>query len=143
MNSVVLVGRLVKDIELNQTQNGIANANFILAVDNPFNKDGNADFIGIQAWKGQAEFLSRYAHKGDRVCVKGRIQTRQYQAQDGTNRYITEVVAEAVESYANKPDNAPQHQKPNEEVMNNVKKEMTVNGKVYQAEADESEDLPF
>ena len=96
MNNVSLVGRLAKDPELKYTATGQAVATFPLAVDNPFSKDGQADFINIVVWSKKAENVANYCNKGKQVSVTGRIQTRNYEAQDGRKVYVTEVVANDV-----------------------------------------------
>lgn len=100
MNKVVLIGRLTKDPELKFTPgNGTAVATFTIAVDRRFSKDGNreADFIPVVVWGKQAESTANYMSKGKLMGVSGRIQTRSYEAKDGTRRYVTEVVAEEVQ----------------------------------------------
>ena len=100
MNKVVLIGRLTKDPELKFTPGtGTAVATFTLAVDRRFSKDGQkeADFIPIVVWGKQAESTANYMNKGKMMGVSGRIQTRSYDAKDGTKRYITEVVADEVQ----------------------------------------------
>lgn len=101
MNKVVLIGRLTKDPELKFTPgNGNAVATFTLAVDRRLpNKDGvrEADFVPIVVWGKQAESTANYMSKGKLMGVSGRIQTRTYDAKDGTRRYVTEVVAEEVQ----------------------------------------------
>ncbi len=100
MNKVVLIGRLTKDPELKFTPgSGTAVATFTLAVDRRFSKDGQreADFIPIVVWGKQAESTANYMSKGKLMGVSGRIQTRSYDAKDGTKRYVTEVVAEEVQ----------------------------------------------
>ena len=97
MNNVVLIGRLTRDVELRTTASGISNASFSLAVDRNFrNQQGEreADFINCVAWRGTAETLARYTHKGARIAVQGRIQTRNYDNQQGQRVYVTEVVVE-------------------------------------------------
>ncbi len=97
MNKTVLIGRLTKDPQLRFTPgNGTAVASFTLAVDRRFKKDGQqeADFIPIVVWGKQAESTANYVSKGKLVGVSGRIQTRSYDAKDGTKRYVTEVVAD-------------------------------------------------
>lgn len=108
MNKVVLIGRLTKDPELRFTPgNGTAVATFTLAVDRRFSKDGQreADFIPIVVWGKQAESTANYMSKGKLMGVSGRIQTRSYEAKDGTRRYATEVIAEEVKflEWGNKP----------------------------------------
>jgi len=101
INRVVLVGRLTKDPELRRTQNDIAVASFTLAVNRPFARnsesDQQADFIQCVVWRRQAENVAQFVQKGSLVGVEGRIQTRNYDDQDGNRRYITEVVADSVQ----------------------------------------------
>lgn len=100
MNKVILIGRLVRDPELKfTTGTGIAVATFSLAVDrNYVGQSGQreADFINIVCWRKLAENVANNVSKGRLVAVSGSIQTRKYQAQDGSNRYATEVVADEV-----------------------------------------------
>jgi single-strand binding protein len=101
INSVVLVGRLTRDIELRKTQSGLSVASFTIACDRRLsqeqknNNEQSADFINCVAWRGSADFLGNYAHKGDTVGVEGRIQTRNYD-RDGQRVYVTEVLANSV-----------------------------------------------
>lgn len=97
INNVVLVGRATKEIELKYTSNNLAYANFTLAVDRNFkNKNGEreADFINIVIWRKQAENLANWAKKGTLLGITGRIQTRNYENQQGQRVYATEVVAD-------------------------------------------------
>ncbi|MBC5638508.1 MULTISPECIES: single-stranded DNA-binding protein [Ornithinibacillus] len=100
LNRVVLVGRLTKDPDLRYTPNGVAVANFTVAVNRPFsNQQGNreADFINCVIWRRPAETLANYMKKGSLIGVDGRIQTRSFEGQDGKMVYITEVVADSVQ----------------------------------------------
>jgi len=100
LNKVVLIGRLTKDPELRFTPgNGTAVTTFTIAVDRRFSKDGQkeADFIPVVVWGKQAESTANYMSKGKLIGVSGRIQTRNYEAKDGTRRYVTEVIAEEVQ----------------------------------------------
>lgn len=97
MNKVVLIGRLTKDPELRFTPgSGAAVTTLTLAVDryNPKTNQNEADFIPIVIWGKQAENTANYMSKGGQVAISGKIQTRSYDAKDGTKRYITEVVAD-------------------------------------------------
>lgn len=97
MNKVILVGRLTGNPEVKNTTSGRAVATFTLAVDRRFkNKDGQkeADFIPIVFWGKQAELVGQYLSKGSQIGVSGRLQVRSYDAQDGTKRYVTEVVGD-------------------------------------------------
>lgn len=110
MNRAVLTGRLGADPEVKQTQSGVAVCQFRLAVDRKFkDKDGNrvTDWINIVAWRNTAEFCARYFKKGAKIGVEGTIQMRSYDAQDGTKRYVTEVVADSVEFCESRRDGAP------------------------------------
>lgn len=95
-----MIGRLTKDPELKFTPGaGTAVANFTLAVDRRFKKEGQpeADFIPIVVWGKQAESSANYLTKGKLAGVAGRIQARSYEAKDGTRRYVTEVVCEEIQ----------------------------------------------
>ena len=98
MNNVVLVGRLTRDPELRTTPNGIATYQISLAVNGLPNQNGErtTDFINVQVWRRQAENVSKYCTKGSQVGVVGRIHTRSYDANDGSKRYVTEVVADNI-----------------------------------------------
>ncbi len=99
MNKAILMGRLTKEPELRTTSNGVSVCAFALAVDRKFkDKNGNrlTDFIPCVAWRQQADFVSRYFNKGQRVAVIGSIQPRSYEDQSGQKRYITEVIAEEI-----------------------------------------------
>lgn len=93
INRVVLTGRLTRDIELRRTQSGAAVASFTLAVDRSFKREGQpeADFINCVAWNRSAETMAQYLHKGSLIGVDGRIQTRNYDNQQGQHVYVTEV----------------------------------------------------
>lgn len=97
LNRAVLTGRLTRDVDLKYTQSGTAVASFSLAVDRPFkNKQGEreADFINVVMWRKQAENFANFAHKGSLVGIDGRIQTRNYENNQGQRVYVTEVVAD-------------------------------------------------
>lgn len=99
MNKVVLMGRLTKDPETRYTQTSNTQVtSFTLAVNRRVSKEGqpSADFINIIAWNKTAEFVSKYFKKGQQVGVIGRIQTRNYNDEQGQKHYVTEVVAEEV-----------------------------------------------
>jgi len=99
MNKVILIGRLTRDPELKYTPNGVAVANFNIAVNRPFAKEGEqqADFINGIAWRKQAENLANYQKKGNLIAIDGRIQVRNYENQEGKKVYVTEVVAENIQ----------------------------------------------
>ena len=102
MNRVILIGNIAKDPEVKTTSSGITQTTFDLAVQRRF-KDkttGNreADFIRCVAWRQPAEFIEKYCGKGAKLGIEGSIQTRSYEAQDGSKRYVTEVIVDNVES---------------------------------------------
>ena len=100
MNKAILIGNLANDPESRTTQSGIAQCTFRLAVQRRFaNQQGvrEADFLTIVCWRQLAELCSRYLAKGRKVAVEGSIQTRSYDAQDGSKRYVTEIIADSVE----------------------------------------------
>ena len=100
MNKCILIGNLTKDPDLKTLPNsGTSVCNFTVAVTRRFpNQKGEreVDFIPVVVWKIQAENCAKYLRKGSQVAVWGSIQTRTYEAQDKTRRYVTEIVAEEV-----------------------------------------------
>ncbi len=107
LNQTVLVGRLVRDPELYETESGNKVSNITLAVPRSYknsNGEYDTDFINCVLWKGIAESASEYCHKGDLLGVKGRIQTRVIELDDETHKNITEVVAEKVTYLSSKKD---------------------------------------
>lgn len=95
INNVSLTGRLTKDIDLRYTQSGVAVASFTLAVNRNYkDQDGNqqTDFIQCQIWRKAAENFANFTHKGSLVGIEGRIQTRNYDNQQGQKVYVTEVI---------------------------------------------------
>jgi single-strand DNA-binding protein len=100
VNRIVLVGRLTRDPELRTTTTGKNVVEFSIAVTKKFKpQDGSpdADFFRIKAWGKDAEYVSNYLTKGRLVAVDGRLEQRRYQASDGQNREIIEIVADNVQ----------------------------------------------
>ena len=100
INNVTIIGRTTKDIELRATSSGTNNASFTLAVERNFkNASGEkeTDFINCVAWRKTAEIVAQYAPKGSMIGVRGRIQTRNYENNQGVRVYVTEVVADEVQ----------------------------------------------
>lgn len=128
MNKVILMGRLTKEPEVRYTQaTNTMVTSFTLAVNRRFVKQGEerqADFINIVAWNKTAEFVSKYFSKGQQVGVIGRIQTRNYDDEQGVKHYITEVIAEEV-------------------YFAGEKKEKAQNDSTDDFEITNSDDLPF
>lgn len=96
LNKVILGGRLTSDVELKQTPSGVSVCTFTLAVNRKYQSEGQqqADFINCQAWRGTADFISKYFKKGSSLCIVGSVQTRSWQDQQGNKRYATEIVAD-------------------------------------------------
>ena len=109
MNKVILIGNLANDPESRTTQSGIAQCSFRLAVQRRFkgaNGERETDFLPVVCWRQTAEFAQRYLAKGRKVAVEGSIQTRSYDAQDGSKRYVTEIIADSVEAVGGREDGA-------------------------------------
>lgn len=96
MNKVILMGRLTRDPELQQTPQGTPLCRFSIAVNRRFAREGQqqADFINCVAWRQQAEFISKWFNKGSMISVVGSIQTRSWDSQDGKKQYATEVIVD-------------------------------------------------
>lgn len=98
LNTWIGTGRITRDLELKNTGTGTAVMNFSIAVERPFkNAQGEreTDFIDIVAWRATAENISKYFNKGDGIGITGRIQTRNYENNEGRKVYVTEVVADS------------------------------------------------
>ena len=140
MNKFIGVGNLTKEGELRSTESGKIIYSNSLAMRNDFkNKDGEYDteFINFSAWGTTAEYLKKYAKKGNKVLIEGRIATRSYDKQDGSKAYITEVIAEKVELLTYKKEETTTQ---NElEVPQNYKTQYQENEEISLSDAD----LPF
>ena len=112
MNRVQLIGRLTRDPELRTTASNLAVSSFSIAVDRRISREDreagkqSADFINVVVFGKPAENLARYMSKGRQIAVEGRIQTRNYDAQDGTKRYVTEVICDNVTFLGSKNSNS-------------------------------------
>jgi single-strand DNA-binding protein len=98
INTVVLTGRLTKDIELKYTPSGVPVGTFTLAVNRPFKNDkgeSETDFISCVVWRKQAETMANHLKKGSLIGVNGRIQSRSYEGQDGKRVFVTELNVES------------------------------------------------
>lgn len=115
LNRVILMGRIVADPELKTTGTGISVTSFRIAVERSYVKSGEerkADFIDVVCWRNTAEFVCRYFGKGSLIAVEGQLQSRTYQAKDGTNRYVVEVVADNVSFTGERRENAGGYNQP-------------------------------
>ena len=100
INSVTLVGRLTRDLELKYTNSNIAFVRFTVAVNRHFsnqNGERQADFIGCVAWRVQAENMAKFLKKGSLIGLTGRIETGRFMTQDGQERFTTDVIADNVQ----------------------------------------------
>ena len=105
MNKCILVGNLARDPELTTTSNGVAVCRFSIAVSRRYaSADGarETDFLNIVVWRNLGENCHKFLKKGSKVGVVGNIQSRSYDATDGSKRYVTEIVAEEVEFLSTK-----------------------------------------
>ena len=115
MNKVILIGNLANDPEAFTTQSGVSRSTFRIAVQRRFaNQQGvrEADFFTIVAWRQTADFCNRYLTKGRKVAVEGSIQVRSYDAQDGSKRYVTEIIAENVEALGSRDEGSGGQSRP-------------------------------
>lgn len=128
MNTVQLLGRMVKDPDINVISNTTV-AKFTLAV-NRFKK-GEADFINCVAFGKTAENIANFFFKGNQIAIKGRIQTGSYDAQDGTKRYTTDVVVEGFDFIdGNKKEN-------------NTSSDENLNDSLMEEMGGDNDDIPF
>lgn len=158
MNQVILIGRLTKDVTIRQTQDGSCVASGTIAVQKKYkNKDGEyeANFINFVAFKTTGELIAKYFQKGDRIGLIGSWENRSYQAQDGTNRYVSEVFVENIEflqekreqqgnnqyqGYPNQYQGQPnQYQRPPQQQANNYSQQQPNN--YYQPPQQQGPDL--
>ena len=149
INNAVLVGRVTKDIELKQTQANKLVTQFVLAVNRQFknaNGERDADFINIVAWGKTAELLAQYTHKGSQIGVVGRIQTRNYENQQGQRVYVTEVVAESMTLLDSKGNNQNQQAQPQTQQSQNQTPDFGRNADPFSGGSSmtlSDDDLPF
>lgn len=149
INNTVLIGRVTKGIELKQTQANKSVTQFVLAVNRQFknaNGEREADFINIVAWGKTAELLAQYAHKGSQIGVVGRIQTRNYENQQGQRVYVTEVVAESMTLLDSKGNNQNQQAQPQTQQSQNQTPDFGRNADPFSGGSSmtlSDDDLPF
>ena len=111
INRVVLVGRITKDPEMQQTNSGVQYVRFTVACNRPFkdqNGDRQADFINCIAWRQQADFMVKYIRKGNMIGLEGRIQTNSYTDANGNNRTAFDIYEDTItnlEPSTNRNDN--------------------------------------
>ncbi len=138
MNKVMLIGNLTRDPELTTTNSGVSVCRFSLAVQRRFGNSDNgpqADFFNIVVWRGLGENCHKFLKKGSKCCVIGRLQNSSYEAQDGTKRYTTDIVADDVEFLGTKPSDS------GENVVSSAPKASEAN--VAELEPIDDDSLPF
>ncbi len=136
LNRVCLIGRLTKEPELRYTPNGVAVSNFTLAVDRNFkNAQGEreTDFLPCVAYRQLAELVANYLDKGRLASVEGRIQVRSYNAQDGSKRWVTEIICENVFFLDRKKNNGSGNQENDHSSFNHA----------FGHEVNLDDDIPF
>lgn len=109
MNKVILIGNLTRDPELITTNSGIAVCRFSLAVQRRYassSGEREVDFFNIVVWRAQGENCHKYLKKGSKCCIIGQIQIRSYEGNDGSKKYLTEIVADEVEFLTSKQNNS-------------------------------------
>lgn len=139
INSVTLVGRLTKDIEVRYTQSEKAVGNFTLAINRRFkNQNGEyeTDFIDCVVFGKQAETMAQYTKKGDLIGVEGSIQKRAYEDKEGNKRYATEIMVEKITFLQT-------NKKEETKVEDNPYKDMSVKVEASQQFEITDDDLPF
>ena len=138
LNEIILQGRVTSDLELKTTNSGKSVCSFSLAVERDFSTNGEktTDFINIVTWNNTAEFVSKFFAKGKQMIVKGSLQTRKYQTQNGETRTATEVVADKAYFAGDKSSQpAPQYNEPVQTISQNVEK--------FEEVQFDYEDVPF
>ena len=158
LNVVALMGRLVADPELKTTQSGNSVCTFRVAVDRsyvPQGEERQADFITVTAWRKTAEFICKYFQKGSLISVQGRLETRQYQDKNGSNRTATEVLAAEVGFCGPKVADKPATASYEKQTANHVREANAAHSAPQQpqsyaqgsdddfAEISDADDLPF
>ena len=144
INNVTLVGRLTKDVELKYTPANQAVAQFVLAVNRTFknaNGEREADFINCVIWRQSAENFAKWAKKGALIGITGRIQTRNYENQQGQRVYVTEVIAENFQMLESRNQQQQQQAQPQQAKQQQVKQPDPFSGGTPTSISDDQ--LPF
>lgn len=158
MNKVLIVGRIGQDPKLSYTPSGQAVASFSIATDEGYkdkatgNKVDKVEWHKVVAWRGQAEFAANYLSKGRLVLVEGKLQTRKWQGNDGSDRFVTEIVATSIQGLDKPQQENSQHggyqqqgrggYRQNKGNQNNGYQPQN-NGPEFPTDASEMEDVPF
>ncbi|NLL63092.1 MAG: single-stranded DNA-binding protein [Ruminococcaceae bacterium] len=153
LNCAIIMGRLTADPELRTTSNGINVTSFSVAVDRSYQKPGEerqTDFINVVAWRGTAEFITRYFRKGSMIAIQGSIQTRNYEDKTGARRTAVEIVADNVSFCGSKAETGTgTFQKPETSVaeepaeVSEAPSFSTANADDFNSVASMEDELPF
>lgn len=139
LNKVIIMGNLTADPEFKTTPSGVSVTTFSVAVGRRFAKPDDeikADFFNVVAWRGLAEFVSKYFTKGKSIVVVGSIQNRSYTTQDGQKRYITEIIADECTFAGNSQNDGQRDSQP---MLSMEQQNATPNFE----EISQEDDLPF
>lgn len=141
-NKVIIGGRLTADPELKTTPTGVSVTTFTIAVNRPRAKEGSqaSDFFTVQAWRGTAEFITRYFRKASSICIVGSLQTRTWE-KDGVKHYATEIVADEA-YFVDSKDEMPVKVTAPETAEQTYVPEQYTNAPKFE-EIGNDEDLPF
>lgn len=145
MNQCILLGHITKDSETRTTTTGKNVTNFTIAVNRNYKNDNgeyDTDFINCIAYNKTAEIINKYTKKGSKIAIIGRIQTRSYEAQDKTMRYVTEVIVNEVKLLDSKPKESLENMSNHEIVKKVMESEDPFASFGAEFEITE-EDLPF
>lgn len=146
LNKAILIGRLTRDPEVRYTSSNRAVAQFTIAIDRPFTKeDGTreADFLNVVAWDKIGENVGKYLTKGRLCAVEGRIQTRNYDNDEGRKVYVTEIIASNVQFLEKKQDNSNFENMPEPPMQESKTEEKDPFEMMGQAVEITDNDLPF
>ena len=148
INCAVIMGRLVADPELRTTTSGKSVTSFCVAVDRNYVRQGEerqTDFINVVAWRQNADFVTRYFHKGSMIAVQGSIQTRNYEDKNGNKRTAVEVLAGNVSFCGSKADsNEGFGAQPSNFAQNNQNADFGTNSAEFDDITDDEDDgFPF
>jgi len=139
MNKVILIGNLTRDPELSTTNSGLSVCRISIAVSRRYaSADGSreTDFFNVTAWRAITENCAKYLKKGSKVAVVGSIQNRSYEAQDGTKRFTTDIMADEIEFISTKNDDQPAG-------GNTVAPNFEQNNQVSELQPIDDDSLPF
>ena len=144
LNTAIIMGRLTADPELRTTQTGLSVTSFTVAVDRNY-KSGDerqTDFINVVAWRGTADFVSRYFKKGQMIAVQGSIQTRSYEDKNGNKRTAVEIVADNVSFCGSKTESGNAYGAPRAESAPAVSYQ-SANAGSFSVLPDDNQGFPF